>query len=183
MNVFTKFPGCVMAAFKRWKEEVRAVASVESALIFPVMLLILMAVYDLGNAILMNQKAIRASQVVADLVTRENVATEDIISESIEAGKLAFEPKSSESYGVDIVSIRFDEDAESEIVWRETYNMSEVSGVLSKVEPLAAADEGVVVVSVVYEYEPLISGFVVGEIDMMETAFSRGRSKSVITRE
>jgi len=169
--------------FYRWKNEKCAVASIESALIFPVMLLILVGVYDLGNAILVNQKAVRASQVVADLITRENVATDESIGEAIEAGRLAFEPLSTVSYGVDIVSMRFDEDSNSEIVWRETWNMTPVADPLGKVEALAAPDEGVVMVSIVYNYEPLISNFAIGEIAMQETAFSRGRSKSVITRK
>ncbi len=169
--------------FKRWVDEKQAVSSIEAALIFPVMLLIMVGVYDLGNAILVNQKAIRASQVVADLITRENIATEDGINEAIEAGRLAFEPLSSTSYGVDIVSMRFDEDSDSEIVWRETRNMTPVANPLGSVSALAAPEEGVIMVSVVYEYAPLISGFAIDVISMRETAFSRGRSKSVVTRE
>ncbi len=169
--------------FRRWKCENHAVAAIESAFVFPIMLLILVGVYDLGNAILVNQKTIRASQIVADLVTRENVITDESLAEAIEAGRLAFAPLSSESYGVDIVSIRFDENSDSEIVWRETVNMTPIANPLGKVSALASPNEGVVIVSVVYDYKPLISGFAISEINMLETAFSRGRSKSVITRD
>ena len=173
----------MMTLFRRWIDEKCAVSSVEAAMIFPVMLLLLVGVYDLGNAILVNQKTIRASQVVGDLITRENIATDESIAEAIEAGRLAFAPLPSDSFGVDIVSIRFDENADGEIVWRETVNMTAVADPLTKVESLAAAEEGVVMVAVVYEYEPLISGFAIDSISMQETAFSRGRSKSVIARE
>jgi Flp pilus assembly protein TadG len=172
-----------VCVFYRWRDESHAVASIESALVFPVMLLLLVGVYDLGNAILVNQKTIRASQIVADLVTRENIMTDDLLFEAVEAGRLAFAPLSSDSYGIDIVSIRFDENSDSEVVWRETVNMTPLSDVLGKVDSLASPEEGVVVVSVVYNYEPLISGFAISAIGMRETAFSRGRSKSVITRE
>lgn len=172
-----------MNLFCRWKRDDSAIASIESALIFPVMLLILVGIYDLGNAILVNQKVIRASQIVADLVTREGIASEEIISEAVEAGRLAFEPFSADSYGVDIVSIRFDEDADSDIVWRETVNMPPVVNVLGRVASLATEDEGVVMVSVMFKYEPLISGFAIDSIDMLETAFTRGRSKSVVGRK
>lgn len=167
----------------RWRSEKHAVASIESAFVFPIMLLLLVGVYDLGNAILVNQKTIRASQVVADLITRENIVRDVSLAESIEAGRLAFAPLSSTSYGIDIVSIRFDENSDSEIVWRETINMTPIADPLGRVDSLAAPEEGVVIVSVVYDYEPLISGFAINAISMQETAFSRGRSKSVITRE
>jgi len=182
MAILSKLLGLV-AVFCRWGREKHGVASIESAFVFPIMLLILVGVYDLGNAILVNQKTIRASQVVADLITRENVVTDVALAESIEAGRLAFAPLSSESYGIDVISIRFDEDADSEIVWRETVNMTPIADPLGRVDSLASPEEGVVIVSIVYDYEPLISGFAINEIEMQETAFSRGRSKSVITRE
>ncbi len=171
-----------MMIVKKWLEEEDAIAAVEAAFIFPMMLMLFLGVFDLGNAILANQKTIRASQVVADLITRENIVSDFDIAEAIEAGRLAFEPISTDSYGIDIVSIRFDEDAESEIVWRETFNMA-APDALTAVAALANADDGIVMVSVVYEYNPVFSGFAVGQIEMREVAFSRGRRTSVIARE
>ncbi len=166
-----------------WITEEDAVAAIEAAMIFPIMLTLFMGVFDLGNAILANQKAVRASQVVADLISRENVVSDADVFEAIEAGRLAFEPLNNSSYGVDIVSIRFDEDANSEIVWRETVNMPSLPDALSAVSALESADEGVVMVSIEYEYDALFSSFIVGNINMHEVAFSRGRSTPVITRE
>ena len=159
-----------------------AVAAVESALIFPVLLTLLLGVFDMGNAILANQKAIRASQVVADLVTREREVSDADIDEAVEAGQLAFEPLESGSYGVDIVSIRFDDDANPEIVWRETQNMSAVASVLTDVASLAEAGGGVVVVNVEYLFEPIFAGFVVNLVPMQETAFARGRKSAVVNK-
>ncbi len=167
----------------RWKREEDAIAAVESAFIFPIMLVLLLGVFDLGNAILANQKTIRASQVVADLITRENIVTDADINEAIEAGRLAFEPIDTSSYGIDIVSIRFDENANSEIVWRETFNMPSLPDALAAVESLETASEGVVMVSVRYQYDPFFSGFAVGQIDMNEVAFSRGRRATVVARQ
>ena len=168
--------------FEKWKEEESALAAVEAAMIFPIMLTLLIGVFDAGNAILANQKTIRASQVVADLITRQNVVTGADIDDAIEAGRLAFEPIDSSSYGVDIVSIRFDEDANAEIEWRETRNMTPVPNALTAVEAVEAANEGVVMVSVHYGYEPLFIGFVFDAFDMQERAFSRGRSTPVVLR-
>lgn len=172
----------ILKLLKRWKSEDRGIAGVEAAMIFPVMLLLMVGVYDLGNAILVNQKTVRASQVVADLITRNNVVSNADITEAIDAGRLAFEPLDRSSYGVDIVSIRFDEDADSEIVWRETYNMSPDADPLSKVTALEDADSGVVMVSVVYDFEPLFAGYVIDAFGMKEVAFARGRSTPVITK-
>ncbi|MGB4106509.1 MAG: TadE/TadG family type IV pilus assembly protein [Alphaproteobacteria bacterium] len=168
----------------RWVRETEAVATVEATLVFPILLTILLGTFDMGNGLLANQKAIRASQIVADLVTRNMTVSEEEIEEAITAGSLAFEPLDSSSYGVDIVSIRFDEEAEPEIVWRETsIGMSANQNVLDDVASLAEADNGVVVVTVGYVFEPVFAGFLLNTMPMQETAFARGRRSAVVNLE
>ncbi|PCK00561.1 MAG: hypothetical protein COA45_01945 [Zetaproteobacteria bacterium] len=167
----------------RWKTGRDGVAAIEAAMIFPLMLAIFLSVFDAGNALLANQKTVRASQVVADLITRKNIVSTDDVDEAIRAGRLAMEPLDSTSFGVDIVSIRFDEDANSSIVWRETVNMGSIPDALTAVSALEDEDEGVVMVSVEYVYTPLFASFISGSFTMREVAFSRGRRTPVITHE
>lgn len=165
---------------KRWVAEQEALAAVEAALIFPVMLVMMIGIVDAGNAILANQKTVRASQVVADLIARGSQISQSDITEAIAAGRLAFEPLDAASYGVDIVSIRFDEEANGEIVWRQTVNMPGVDSPLTDADSLAAANEGAVMVSVQYVYEPLFGDFIMPQFTMNEVAFSRGRNSAVV---
>lgn len=169
--------------FKRWAGERDAVAATEAALIFPIMLTMILGIVDAGNAILANQKAVRASQVVADLIARSSSITAGDIDEAVEAGRLAFEPLDSSSYGVDIVSIRFNEEAQGEIVWRETVNMAGVASPLDATETLAAANEGAVMVSVQYVYTPIFGDFIMPQFTMNEVAFSRGRNSAVVNQD
>ncbi|PCJ00106.1 MAG: hypothetical protein COB14_05515 [Alphaproteobacteria bacterium] len=166
-----------------WVKGKEGVAAIEAAMIFPLMLMIFLGVFDAGNAILANQKTVRASQVVADLITRKSIVSAADVTEAMDAGRLALEPLDSSSYGVDIVSVRFDEDANSSIEWRETLNMGSVPDALSAVSALEDEDEGVVMVSVTYVYTPLFSSFISGPLTMNEVAFSRGRRTPVITHE
>ncbi|PCI57156.1 MAG: hypothetical protein COB36_02500 [Alphaproteobacteria bacterium] len=166
-----------------WMKEKEGVAAIEAAMIFPIMLMMFLGVFDAGNAILANQKTVRASQVVADLITRKSVVSATDVTEAISAGRLALEPLDSSSFGIDIVSIRFDEDANSSIEWRETVNMGSLPDALGAVEALEDEDEGVVMVSVKYVYTPLFSSFISGPLTMNEVAFSRGRRTPVITHE
>jgi len=173
----------MFSIFKSWKDGDEGMAAVEAAMIFPIMLSMLLAIFDLGNGILANQKTIRASQVVADLITRQGIVTDDDIFEAIEAGRLALEPLDSSSYGVDIVSVRFDEDENINILWRETVNMPPAADPYTAVAPLVEANEGVLMVSVRYVYEPLFTAFISNDIEMGEVAFSRGRSSPSISRQ
>lgn len=168
----------------RWIKEEDALAGTEAAMIFPVMLVLFLGLFDVGNGILANQKTIRASQIVADLVARKNVVSGTDVNEAVMAGELAFEPLDKSTYGVDIISIRFDDDtADPQIVWRDTRNMSPIPDVFDRVDALKLPGEGVVVVAVTYSFEPVFSGFVVDTFNMMEVGFSRGRSSPVVNHE
>lgn len=179
----SKFDTIVLtAALRRFARDEKGLSAVEAALVFPFMLLLLLGVFDMGNAILINTKTLRASQIVADLITRSSVVTDEELDEAIEAGRLALEPFDTSSYGVDIVSISFDDEAAPEIEWRETRNMGPDNNVLDDVEPLAEEGQGVVVVNVHYDFEPFFAGFVMDAFGMQETAFARGRRSAVVGR-
>lgn len=177
-----RFFSYIRYCFQRWLRSEDGMAAVEAALVFPVLLAVLLGTYDLGNAILANQKTIRASQVTADLIARNSMVDSVMIEDSIEAGELALEPFSTSSYGVDIVSISFDDNGDASIDWRETRNMTPLDDILSRVEALSDAGDGVLVVASAYDFEPIFAGFVVDTIEMQEIAFARGRKGARIER-
>lgn len=157
-------------------------AAVEAAYIFPILLTMLLGVFDLGNGIIANQKTIRASQVTADLITRFSQVDTAMLNEAIQGGQQALVPLNVASYGVDVISIRFDENSNPTIEWRETRNMAPIGDVLTRVAALAEPNEGVLVVAVEYLYQPLFAGFVVDDLQMQEIAFARGRKTSVVEK-
>lgn len=167
---------------KWWRAE-DGLAAVEAAMIFPILLTLMLATIDLGQGLLANQKTIRASQVTADLITRQSSVDANDVDEAVQAGQLAYEPMSSDGFGIDIISISFDDDANTVVEWRETRNMDPIDDLDDRVSGLAEAGNGVVVVAVEYEYEPIFSGFVIDTIPMQEIAFARGRNSAVVELE
>lgn len=176
MNLFYKL-GKILTL---WRRDETGVAAVEGALIFPILIFLMLATYEMGNGILADQKLIRSSQVIGDLVTRGETISDANISEAITAGELALVPNNTLTFGVDIVSIRFDNDSNPTIVWRETRNMTADADVLESVESLAEPNGGVVVTIVQYTFEPLFGDSIIGDITMQETAFTRGRASAVV---
>lgn len=167
---------------KRWKNEEDGVAAMEAAFVFPMLCLILLGTYDLGNALLVSQKVIRASQVTGDLVTRERNLSDAELDEAIMGGELALAPNSIASYCVDIASVQFDDNSIPTVLWRSSSNSSCVNNdVLSAVVPLAEDNGGVVVTTVRYTFQPLFFGFV-GDMTMEEVAFTKGRKSAVVYR-
>lgn len=164
-----------------WSEET-AVAAVETAILFPVLISMLMAVYDLGQGVVVNQKTISASQIIGDLIARNEVVNLALVEDIAIAGQMALEPYAgvNDSFGYDIASVEFDEDDDPTILWRVTENMVADDDILERAEDLGENGDGVIVVSVVYEYVPFFTNFIVDEIDMTETAFLRGRKSAIL---
>lgn len=170
----------ILNALHRWYKNEDGLAAVEAALVFPVLLVLFLGTFDLGNGILANQKTIRASQVTADLIARTSQVDINMVNEAVEAGELALNPMPTDTFGVDIVSIEFDDDENPVIVWRDTRNMAPLADVFTRVESLAQAGEGVLVVTIEYDFQPVFAGFVIDTIPMREIAFARGRQGAVV---
>lgn len=172
-----------------WWRDRKGLAATEFALIFPFLFMLLLGVVELGQGIMANQKAIMASQIVADLITRSEEVTDEQLEEAKRAGRLALNPFDPETVGFDIISFRYDpDDADSDsdpepvIVWRETDNMDEMEDVEEKVQPLALVHDGVVLVYVRFPYQAAFGSRFVGNINMIESTFSRGRRTPVVER-
>ena len=167
-------------SLRRYAEEEDATALIETVILMPVMISLLMGCFDLGQGILMNQKTIGASQIIGDLITRDKSITLDSLEDIVAAGELAFEPYSTATFGYDIASVEFDEDGEPVVLWRVTENMDPNDDAVDSTEIIGEPGDGVVVVTSIYKYTPFFSHFVVDEINMKEVAFLRGRLSATV---
>lgn len=174
-----------MTSFVRsgYLKDSSGVAAIEAALYFPILILLLLGMLDLGYGILASQKTIRASQVVSDLVARVNDLDSDGINDVIEAGRLALSPFPTDSFAVDIASIYYDENDSPEVCWRETVNMSPNSDIPANDDGLGADGDAAIAVTVRYDYEPRFSSHVIDTISMQEVAYSRGRRTTIVQRD
>ncbi len=165
---------------RKYVREDNGIAAIEASLLFPVMILMLLGMLDLGYGILAAQKTIRASQVIADLVARKPSVSTNDINEAIEAGRLALQPFDTASLGVDIVSIYYDENDIATVCWRETVNMSPNATVVGSTNGLGETGDGILAVTVQYEYIPSFYGKLFSELNLQEIAFVRGRKAPVV---
>lgn len=169
--------------FDAFKHDESGVAAVELAMILPLLAALLLGVIDAGNALLINKKTMTASQIVADLITRSRTITDTQIDDSIAAARMALQPYGTNSLGVDIVSIQFvGTQATPTVLWRETYNMDENPDALDVARGLGVQNEGVVVVTTRYSFEPVFLHGFFDELNMQEVAVTRGRRGPLVTK-
>lgn len=167
--------------FIRWVREEKGTALTETLVLMPVLVSLLMGVYDLGQGITTNQKVIGASQIIGDLIARNREVDMTSLEDMIRAGELAIEPYSTVPFGYDIVSIQFDDDGDPVVLWRVTENTAPNDEAVASTEGLGVPGDGIIVVTTSYRFEPFFSQFVVDRIDMREVAFLHGRRSSTVT--
>ena len=81
-------------------------------MILPILITLLMGMFDLGFGISLNQKTITSSQIASDLISRNKSVDLSDVNNIINASKVTFEPYNLSGYGIDIVSIEFDENGD-----------------------------------------------------------------------
>lgn len=166
---------------KYWLRGTDGMAATEAAMLLPILLMLLLGTFDAGRAILVNNKVINASQIGADLIARNREVDMTALNESVEGARLALEPFNTQSFGIDIVSLRFDEDNQPEVLWRETRNMQPNNTAVASTAQLNIREgEGMVIVTVAYDYVPTFAGYVLDTLEMQEVAFSRGRRSPTV---
>lgn len=183
--LFLTAPRIFIIMLARWWRQTAGLAAIEFALVFPILMLLLVGVFEFGTAFIINQKAITASQMMADLVSRNVAVTETQLNDIIAAGTQAMRPFPLDVYGYDIISVTFEGDnndeAEPVVCWRVTENMTPRQQEIDGTQPLATLGEGVVVVTVTYTYRPRLGQRFFLTMDMRETAFARGRRSAVVS--
>lgn len=170
-----------MNMLRQWFLKEDGTAAMEAAMIFPVLLTLMLGVFDLGGGILAAQKVITASQISADLIGRHEFVSDADIDEAVEAAGLSMAPYTNAAgVGIDIVSIEFAEDDNIDILWRRTQNMTPNATAVNSTAGLGVEGNGIVAVTVEYTFVPLFVGFLFDEINMREVAFVRGRKSPTI---
>jgi Flp pilus assembly protein TadG len=166
---------------KTWLKEDKAFAATEFAMIFPILFSLLMGTYDIGQAMIINQKVMSASQITADLIARSPIASAQDVNDAIEAGRLAMSPYDTSNLDYEIKSVRFD--SEGEMVTEGEASSSSYTGstdLTGQMDTLANPGEGVLGVVMQYKYIPFFFAFFISEFNMEEVAYARGRKSSVV---
>lgn len=170
----------IKQAFHKFIHDTKGLAFLESALILPVLFVLLFGLFDLGQAVIINQKLTSATYTASDLVTRRSIVTDQDLDNAVGGAQLVIDPYSRAPLGVDIVGIEFDEDENPVSIWRHTNGMNQDPDLPDAAAGLGREGEGVVAVTAIYTYTPLFSNLITGDIEMKETTFMRGRRTSLV---
>ena len=169
--------------FMRLMRNDRGVAASEFALIAPVMILIFMGVVEISSLTNVDKKVIKVSHSITDLVSQERVVTDQDMTNIFRAAELIMAPHPVSRLRIGVASVRYDENDAPYVDWEDSYNGGSVGTAENSAAGLGAFGDSVIVVSVEYTYDPVITGPIdfTGVI-LDETGVQRPRRTAFIVR-
>ncbi|MEM9472586.1 MAG: TadE/TadG family type IV pilus assembly protein [Pseudomonadota bacterium] len=159
-TVYSRIAGR-LARFGRKKD---GVVSIEAALLFPMMIILLLGTIDVTHAISLKRKVAVAASAVVDLTTQESNSVQvDALNEYIRAADAIMKPFKASDIKVDLVA--FERDGNS-VKQRWSHSRGSCGGAPPSLsgdtlEKLTQEDNDIVVARVCLNFQPLV-GYIVG---------------------
>ncbi len=161
---------------KRFIKNRRGTAAVEFAMILPLMVTMLAGVVEVSNLISAQRKALAAAYTAADLIAQERSVGATEVSEILQASRLVIDPFPDTAISIGVASVRYDAGSGTPSVdWTSSYNSGTVLNPTTLAAGLGQAGDSVVIVSVVFTYNPIFSVILPSTFTFQEIATTRPR--------
>jgi Flp pilus assembly protein TadG len=162
----------------------RGLAAVEFALILPLLMLLLLGVYETSRLIMVNQKLQNSSFILADLVARDKTITEDDVTNIFLAIRTLIEPFDfAEAGTVILTSVGAPSDDNPRVNWQRvgagSLAVASAVGVPGGAAALPdelsiRADETIIVAEVAFQFAPSF-GFVLEPHTIRKMSYHKPR--------
>lgn len=150
-----------LVSFGRKKD---GVVSIEAALLFPMMIILLLGTIDVTHAISLKRKVAVAASAVVDLTTQESAnVTAGELDQFIQAADAIMKPFAAADINVDLVNFRRDGNDVTEEWSHSRGGCGDTAGSLSAdtLAKLSEEENDVVIARVCLSFQPLV-GYIVG---------------------
>ena len=182
-NDFTAVAARLKRRIRQFGQDVRGVAAIEMAIIFPVMIILYIGLVDVTNLLMVNRRVTLTTSTLADLVTQadSSITTADIDG-VFESARAIFEPMAVDGISLNLWAFRM-EDGSPTLQW--TYTNGVTCG-----EPPAGGDDmeslmedgnDIVVGRVCYNQEAILGSlFSVDTIELEDELMLRPRQSTTL---
>lgn len=174
----------IMRLITRLKQDERGAILAELAFALPLFITFLMGIVEVGNYLLINLKLQHSVVSIADLVTRDEEISEDVLADVFNAAPQIMAPFEMGDDAIVIVSaISQTEDDPASIYWQRsgggTLGMASDFGIEGEAPNLPDGltmrdDETILATEIFYAYEPVIFQFIPSQM-LRKQSFFRPR--------
>jgi Flp pilus assembly protein TadG len=160
------------------------VAAAEFAIILPVLILLLLGTAEIGNALLIDRKVTRATQVIADLVAQEELVSTAQLDDIMQAADEIMRPLPTTSAIVLSSITRKVGETATKVGWsvtkRGTAYTTGTPYELPSIE--LESGQGVIVAEISFPYTALFPNIIFSDFTISDRAYLRPRKASQVSK-
>ncbi len=149
----------------RFRDDIRGMAAIEMAFIFPVMLVLYFGLVDITNLLSANRRVTLTSSTIADLVTQAaGTVTDADLEGFFNAASPIMDPFPAAAIGLELFAYELDSEGNADQTWEKRNggnNCGATPTATTEMIALMQAGTGLVVARVCYTWQPL-AGYVIG---------------------
>jgi hypothetical protein len=182
-NHFTSGTASMLQRARKYADDVRGVAAIEMAIIFPVMVILYIGLVDVTNLLMVNRRVTLTTSTLADLVTQaDSTITTADIDGVFESARAIFEPMSVDGISLNLWAFRM-QDGSPTLQWQYTNGVTCGSAPEGgdDMESLMEDGNDIIVGRVCYNQEAIIGSlFSVDTIELEDELMMRPRQSTTL---
>ena len=182
-NRFMSGAASLKRSARKFAADVRGVAAIEMAIIFPVMIILSIGLVDVTNLLMVNRRVTLTTSTLADLVTQadSSITTADIDG-VFESARAIFEPMDVEGISLNLWAFRM-QDGSPTLQWQYTNGVTcgEAPEGGDDMESLMEDGNDIIVGRVCYNQEAILGSlFSVDTIELEDELMLRPRQSTTL---
>jgi hypothetical protein len=182
-NDFMSGGASLKRSARKFAADVRGVAAIEMAIIFPVMIILYIGLVDVTNLLMVNRRVTLTTSTLADLVTQadSSITTADIDG-VFESARAIFEPMDVEGISLNLWAFRM-QDGSPTLQWQYTNGVTcgEAPEGGDDMESLMEDGNDIIVGRVCYNQEAILGSlFSVDTIELEDELMLRPRQSTTL---
>jgi Flp pilus assembly pilin Flp len=170
---------------RTFRDDVSGIAAVEFGLIVPIMLLFFLGTIEMTRAVAIDQRLTQATNMIADLVAREEALTADDVNAIYGIAGEVMRPYDASLLKISLIPVMSSpSDAGDARVYPATTNRPSLNGAAqpakcqaySLTNGILGTNESVVVIEASYKYKPMFVGYLMDASDWSHKSFAKPRN-------
>ena len=173
---------------KKIKNDHEGVAAVEFALILPILVMLFLGTFELGQVLTVDRRVTQAASSSADLVAQNEQVDDDDLAAIMNLADSILSPYDSNLLDVDIISLSIDADSKVTVLWSysksgdEPYAEGADYPLNDNLATLIIPSTGIIVAKTSYTYTSVIGTFFTGGVELEETFYLRPRRTNEVPK-
>jgi len=183
-----KFSLILASKIRQIRNDNEGVAAIEFALILPILVILLLGTFEIGQALTVDRRVTQAASSSADLVAQNDMIDDDGLDTVMDLADSILAPYDPNLLDIDVISVNSDVDGNTTVGWSysksggEPFAEGAAYPMTGDLANLVSPNSSIIIAKTTYTYTSVIGTFFTDGIELEETFYLRPRKSNQVTK-